>query len=97
MLPIKSQLSASGSVWVVWHGHFQELFCAQNALERLIRTRRAVKQATTIERYLVTSTITSRYSVVHISSDVRNNEDNSKEVTFSIKLPKNAFISNFSM
>uniref|UniRef100_A0A669CSN9 Inter-alpha-trypsin inhibitor heavy chain 3 n=1 Tax=Oreochromis niloticus TaxID=8128 RepID=A0A669CSN9_ORENI len=43
------------------------------------------------------STVTSRYATTVITSRVANRMDESKEIEFHVRLPKNAFISKFRM
>ncbi|KAL7843744.1 hypothetical protein AOLI_G00252560 [Acnodon oligacanthus] len=55
------------------------------------------------ERYVdiysfhINSTVTSRYAITVITSRVANRLNESKEVYFQVKIPKNAFISKFRM
>ena len=68
----------------------------QNLGEKLSRMRRSPSEAT-VERFHVYSKVTSRYSRVKITSDVRNDATTAQEVSIELRLPKTAFISNFSM
>uniref|UniRef100_I3KAS9 Inter-alpha-trypsin inhibitor heavy chain 3 n=1 Tax=Oreochromis niloticus TaxID=8128 RepID=I3KAS9_ORENI len=45
----------------------------------------------------INSTVTSRYATTVITSRVANRMDESKEIEFHVRLPKNAFISKFRM
>ncbi|KAL7843748.1 hypothetical protein AOLI_G00252600 [Acnodon oligacanthus] len=50
-----------------------------------------------IYSFHINSTVTSRYAVTVITSRVANRLNESKEVHFEVKIPKNAFISKFRM
>ncbi|XP_036414968.1 inter-alpha-trypsin inhibitor heavy chain H3-like isoform X2 [Colossoma macropomum] len=50
-----------------------------------------------IYSFHINSTVTSRYAVTVITSRVANRLNESKEVHFQVKIPKNAFISKFRM
>lgn len=45
----------------------------------------------------INSTVTSRYATTVITSRVVNRMDESKEIEFHVRIPKNAFISKFKM
>uniref|UniRef100_A0AAX7TPK0 Inter-alpha-trypsin inhibitor heavy chain H3-like n=1 Tax=Astatotilapia calliptera TaxID=8154 RepID=A0AAX7TPK0_ASTCA len=45
----------------------------------------------------INSTVTSRYATTVITSRVANRMDESKEIEFHVRIPKNAFISKFQM
>ncbi|XP_039468576.1 inter-alpha-trypsin inhibitor heavy chain H3-like isoform X5 [Oreochromis aureus] len=45
----------------------------------------------------INSTVTSRYATTVITSRVANRMDESKEIEFHVRIPKNAFISKFRM
>uniref|UniRef100_A0A3B3ZEV5 Uncharacterized protein n=1 Tax=Periophthalmus magnuspinnatus TaxID=409849 RepID=A0A3B3ZEV5_9GOBI len=45
----------------------------------------------------INSTVTSRYATTVITSRVANRMDQSKEIEFHVRIPKNAFISKFRM
>uniref|UniRef100_A0A3Q3Q8T7 VIT domain-containing protein n=1 Tax=Monopterus albus TaxID=43700 RepID=A0A3Q3Q8T7_MONAL len=45
----------------------------------------------------INSTVTSRYATTVITSRVANRMDESKEIEFQVRIPKNAFISKFRM
>uniref|UniRef100_A0A671YH24 Inter-alpha-trypsin inhibitor heavy chain 3b, tandem duplicate 2 n=1 Tax=Sparus aurata TaxID=8175 RepID=A0A671YH24_SPAAU len=45
----------------------------------------------------INSTVTSRYATTVITSRVANRMDESKEIEFQVRIPKNAFISKFKM
>ena len=49
------------------------------------------------KQFHVNSLIVSRYAVTTVTSVVRNDADESKELDFRVQLPETAFISNFSM
>ena len=51
----------------------------------------------TYKQFYVNSLIVSRYAVTTVTSVVRNDADESKELEFRVQLPITAFISNFSM
>ena len=51
----------------------------------------------TYKQFYVNSLIVSRYAVTTVTSVVRNDADESKELDFRVQLPETAFISNFSM
>ena len=51
----------------------------------------------TYKQFHVDSLIVSRYAVTTVTSVVRNDADESKELDFLVQLPDTAFISNFSM
>jgi uncharacterized protein YegL len=51
----------------------------------------------TYKQFHVDSLIVSRYAVTTVTSVVRNDADESKELDFRVQLPDTAFISNFSM
>uniref|UniRef100_A0AAR2LAD1 Inter-alpha-trypsin inhibitor heavy chain 3 n=1 Tax=Pygocentrus nattereri TaxID=42514 RepID=A0AAR2LAD1_PYGNA len=50
-----------------------------------------------IYSFYINSTVTSRYAITVITSRVANRLNESKEVHFQVKIPKNAFISKFRM
>uniref|UniRef100_A0A668RII3 VWFA domain-containing protein n=1 Tax=Oreochromis aureus TaxID=47969 RepID=A0A668RII3_OREAU len=50
-----------------------------------------------INGFHINSTVTSRYATTVITSRVANRMDESKEIEFHVRLPKNAFISKFRM
>ena len=51
----------------------------------------------TYKQFYVDSVIVSRYAVTTITSVVRNDAEESKELDFQVQLPATAFISNFTM
>ncbi|KAM4582904.1 inter-alpha-trypsin inhibitor heavy chain H3-like [Fundulus diaphanus] len=50
-----------------------------------------------IYSFHINSTVTSRYATTIITSRVANRMNESKEIEFHVKIPKNAFISKFKM
>ncbi|KAG7268416.1 hypothetical protein CRUP_028032, partial [Coryphaenoides rupestris] len=50
-----------------------------------------------IYKYHINSTVKDRYATTVITSRVVNRRDQSTEVEFHVKIPKNAFISQFKM
>ncbi|XP_032370751.1 inter-alpha-trypsin inhibitor heavy chain H3 isoform X3 [Etheostoma spectabile] len=50
-----------------------------------------------IYSFHINSTVTSRYATTIITSRVANRMDDSKEIQFQVRIPKNAFISKFRM
>ncbi|XP_029287208.1 inter-alpha-trypsin inhibitor heavy chain H3-like [Cottoperca gobio] len=50
-----------------------------------------------IYSFHINSTVTSRYATTVISSRMANRMDESKEIEFHVRIPKNAFISKFRM
>ncbi|KAK5602475.1 hypothetical protein CRENBAI_010956 [Crenichthys baileyi] len=50
-----------------------------------------------IYNFYINSTVTSRYATTIITSRVANRMDESKEIEFHVQIPKNAFISKFTM
>ncbi|XP_034725424.1 inter-alpha-trypsin inhibitor heavy chain H3-like [Etheostoma cragini] len=50
-----------------------------------------------IYSFHINSTVTSRYATTIITSRVANRMDDSKEIQFEVRIPKNAFISKFRM
>lgn len=50
-----------------------------------------------IYSFHINSTVTSRYATTIITSRVANRMDESKEIEFNVRIPKNAFISKFKM
>ncbi|KAM6947919.1 inter-alpha-trypsin inhibitor heavy chain H3 [Lycodopsis pacificus] len=50
-----------------------------------------------IYSFHINSTVTSRYATTVITSRVANRMDESKEIEFQVRIPKNAFISKFRM
>nr|XP_046239625.1 inter-alpha-trypsin inhibitor heavy chain H3-like isoform X3 [Scatophagus argus] len=50
-----------------------------------------------IYSFHINSTVTSRYATTVITSRVANRMDESKEIEFQVRIPKNAFISKFKM
>ncbi|XP_053293658.1 inter-alpha-trypsin inhibitor heavy chain H3 isoform X3 [Pleuronectes platessa] len=50
-----------------------------------------------IYSFHINSTVTSRYATTVITSRVANRMDESKEIEFHVRIPKNAFISKFRM
>lgn len=50
-----------------------------------------------IYSYHINSTVTSRYAVTVITSRVANRMEESKEIGFQVRIPKNAFITKFKM
>nr|XP_018667021.1 inter-alpha-trypsin inhibitor heavy chain H4 isoform X2 [Ciona intestinalis] len=63
----------------------------------LNRVRRSSGGRPTMTRFHVNSAVTSRYSRVIVTSVVENNDNSAKEAAIEMRLPKTAFISNFSM
>ncbi|XP_059384983.1 inter-alpha-trypsin inhibitor heavy chain H3-like [Carassius carassius] len=55
------------------------------------------KQDVDIYSFYINSTVTSRYSTTVITSRVANTLNESQEIQFEVKIPKNAFISKFRM
>lgn len=50
-----------------------------------------------IYSFHINSTVSSRYATTVITSRVANRMNNSKEIEFHVRIPKNAFISKFRM
>ncbi|CDQ77533.1 unnamed protein product [Oncorhynchus mykiss] len=50
-----------------------------------------------IYSFHINSTVTSRYATTIITSRVANRINQSQEIEFHVKIPKNAFISKFKM
>lgn len=50
-----------------------------------------------IYSFHINSTVISRYAVTVIRSRVVNRMDESKEIEFQVRIPKNAFITKFKM
>ena len=73
-----------------------QLFATVSALEA---ARVSPRQAPTIvyQQFHIDSTIVARYATTRISSIVRNDADESQELSFRVQLPETAFISNFTM
>ncbi|MEQ2277783.1 hypothetical protein XENORESO_007486 [Xenotaenia resolanae] len=55
------------------------------------------KEDRDIYSFHINSTVTSRYATTIITSRVVNRMDESKEIEFHVQIPKNAFISKFTM
>ncbi|XP_072521666.1 inter-alpha-trypsin inhibitor heavy chain H3-like isoform X2 [Salminus brasiliensis] len=55
------------------------------------------EQDVDIYSFHINSTVTSRYAITVITSRVANRLNESKEIHFQVKIPKNAFISKFRM
>uniref|UniRef100_A0A672QQA1 Inter-alpha-trypsin inhibitor heavy chain H3-like n=1 Tax=Sinocyclocheilus grahami TaxID=75366 RepID=A0A672QQA1_SINGR len=55
------------------------------------------KQNVDIYSFYINSTVTSRYATTVITSRVANTLNESQEIQFEVKIPKNAFISKFRM
>ncbi|KAK7119147.1 hypothetical protein R3I94_021110 [Phoxinus phoxinus] len=55
------------------------------------------KQYVDIYSFYINSTVTSRYATTVITSRVANTVNESQEIQFEVKIPKNAFISKFRM
>ncbi|KAK7127504.1 hypothetical protein R3I93_020175 [Phoxinus phoxinus] len=55
------------------------------------------KQDVDIYSFYINSTVTSRYATTVITSRVANTVNESQEIQFEVKIPKNAFISKFRM
>ncbi|XP_026077619.1 inter-alpha-trypsin inhibitor heavy chain H3-like [Carassius auratus] len=55
------------------------------------------KQDVDIYSFYINSTVTSRYATTVITSRVANTLNESQEIQFEVKIPKNAFISKFRM
>ncbi|XP_077060063.1 inter-alpha-trypsin inhibitor heavy chain H3-like [Siphateles boraxobius] len=55
------------------------------------------KQNVDIYSFYINSTVTSRYVTTVITSRVANTVNESQEIQFEVKIPKNAFISKFRM
>ncbi|XP_077058966.1 inter-alpha-trypsin inhibitor heavy chain H3-like [Siphateles boraxobius] len=55
------------------------------------------KQKVDIYSFYINSTVTSRYATTVITSRVANTVNESQEIQFEVKIPKNAFISKFRM
>jgi len=49
------------------------------------------------KQFHVNSLIVSRYAVTTITSVVRNNAEQARELDFQVQLPETAFISKFTM
>ncbi|XP_034441367.1 inter-alpha-trypsin inhibitor heavy chain H3-like [Hippoglossus hippoglossus] len=56
-----------------------------------------IKEDWDIYSFHINSTVTSRYATTVITSRVANRMDESKEIEFHVRIPKNAFISKFRM
>ncbi|XP_049327489.1 inter-alpha-trypsin inhibitor heavy chain H3 isoform X4 [Astyanax mexicanus] len=56
-----------------------------------------VQEDVEISSFHINSTVTSRYAITVITSRVKNQHTDSKEIHFEVKIPKNAFISKFRM
>ncbi|XP_049327477.1 inter-alpha-trypsin inhibitor heavy chain H3 isoform X27 [Astyanax mexicanus] len=56
-----------------------------------------VQENVEISSFHINSTVTSRYAITVITSRVKNQHTDSKEIHFEVKIPKNAFISKFRM
>ncbi|XP_029683193.1 inter-alpha-trypsin inhibitor heavy chain H3-like isoform X28 [Takifugu rubripes] len=56
-----------------------------------------IKDNWDIYSYHINSTVTSRYAVTVIRSRVANRMEESKEIEFHVRIPKNAFITKFKM
>lgn len=56
-----------------------------------------LKENWDIYSYYINSTVSSRYAVTVITSRVANRMEESKEIEFHVRIPKNAFISKFKM
>ncbi|XP_051528540.1 inter-alpha-trypsin inhibitor heavy chain H3-like isoform X2 [Myxocyprinus asiaticus] len=65
----------------------------------IIATSASVKKKQNVDIYSfhINSTVTSRYATTVITSRVVNTLNESQEVHFEVKIPKNAFISKFRM
>ncbi|MEQ2186854.1 hypothetical protein GOODEAATRI_033121 [Goodea atripinnis] len=50
-----------------------------------------------IYSFHINSTVTGRYATTIITSRVANRMDESREIEFHVQIPKNAFISRFTM
>lgn len=50
-----------------------------------------------IYSFHINSTVTGRYATTVITSRVANRMNESKEIEFQVRIPKNAFISKFKM
>uniref|UniRef100_A0A3Q3L1V0 Inter-alpha-trypsin inhibitor heavy chain H3-like n=1 Tax=Labrus bergylta TaxID=56723 RepID=A0A3Q3L1V0_9LABR len=50
-----------------------------------------------VQSFHINSTVSSRYATTVITSRVANRMDESKEIEFQVRIPKNAFISKFRM
>ncbi|KAL0180801.1 hypothetical protein M9458_023207, partial [Cirrhinus mrigala] len=55
------------------------------------------QQNVDIYSFYINSTVTSRYATTIITSRVANTLNESQEIQFEVKIPKNAFISKFRM
>uniref|UniRef100_H3C3N0 Inter-alpha-trypsin inhibitor heavy chain 3b, tandem duplicate 2 n=1 Tax=Tetraodon nigroviridis TaxID=99883 RepID=H3C3N0_TETNG len=56
-----------------------------------------VRENWDIYSYHINSTVTSRYAITVITSRVANRMEESKEIEFHVRIPKNAFITKFKM
>nr|CAB3257367.1 inter-alpha-trypsin inhibitor heavy chain H4 [Phallusia mammillata] len=69
-----------------------------NDVAPLVRNRRSSENGfATITQFHVKSLVTTRYARVRVTSVVRNDAEVAKAVSVEMRLPKAAFISNFSM
>uniref|UniRef100_A0A669C2L1 Inter-alpha-trypsin inhibitor heavy chain H3-like n=1 Tax=Oreochromis niloticus TaxID=8128 RepID=A0A669C2L1_ORENI len=63
----------------------------------VIAGKRGQKDDWDIYSFHINSTVTSRYATTVITSRVANRMNESKEIEFHVRIPKNAFISKFRM
>uniref|UniRef100_A0A672QQ69 Inter-alpha-trypsin inhibitor heavy chain H3-like n=1 Tax=Sinocyclocheilus grahami TaxID=75366 RepID=A0A672QQ69_SINGR len=82
---VKDYRLASGPVVGCWLVPFQAV------------AQRELKQNVDIYSFYINSTVTSRYATTVITSRVANTLNESQEIQFEVKIPKNAFISKFRM
>merc|ERR1712228_1170704 len=63
------------------------------------RTKRNTEEekAAEIKKFHVTSKIQLRYAITDVETQMQNRHNEAKEVFFDIYIPKEAFVSNFTM
>ncbi|XDV51328.1 hypothetical protein PO909_020224 [Leuciscus waleckii] len=105
--PVSLPFLGVWNVTSVFRGLFSEQVMMDRAALRLIllgvflisASSQPVKRKQNVDIYsfYINSTVTSRYATTVITSRVANTVNESQEIQFEVKIPKNAFISKFRM
>jgi hypothetical protein len=51
----------------------------------------------TVHKMIIRSDIRFKYAATEVTCEMTNDQNEARELTFDVTLPKDAFISNFSM
>ncbi|KAK3536784.1 hypothetical protein QTP86_025094, partial [Hemibagrus guttatus] len=86
-----------GVIWVTMERATIILTCIGSLLLCVTSAPAKKERDLDIYSFHINSTVNSRYAITTITSRVANRLNESKEVHFQVKIPKNAFISKFKM